>query len=286
MKAIVGPWNHDHPAHVRPRAAHRLAPRSAALVGPLAEGRATRRRGGAEAGRLRPRLAPAGPRAPRGPGRVAARGRLAAEASASDPLHLRRTAPSGGHASGRRAPPALRACPRAWPAGSGGASRSPTSGRPTPSASSTTRRPWTRTSRSWACPARRCARPRTRRWRTGSCGSPTSRRTAGHAGDGRRAKRRAPERAEPAAARPRPGGGHRRRDALHVVGVPEGPSDPPGRLQRALADDLAHALRDDHVVARRRGHADPASGPAFRRTAPACFPASRSDPGAAPATAP
>ena len=48
----------------------------------------------------------------------------------------------------------------------------------------------------------------------------------------------------------------RRRDALHVVGLPEGPPRAPGGLQRALADDLADAVRDDDAARARRQRTD------------------------------
>ena len=44
------------------------------------------------------------------------------------------------------------------------------------------------------------------------------------------------------------------RDALHVLGLSEGPPHPPGGLQRPVADDLADALGDDDAALARREH--------------------------------
>ena len=78
-------------------------------------------------------------------------------------------------------------------------------------------------------------------------------RRPGHARDRRRSLGGAARiRLPPVAARARQGVPVRRRDALHVVGLPEGAPRAPGRLERPLADDLADAVRDDDAALRRR----------------------------------
>jgi hypothetical protein len=71
----------------------------------------------------------------------------------------------------------------------------------------------------------------------------------GHARDRRRALGGAAGiRVTPGPVRPRQDVPSRSRDALHVVGLPEGSPRAPGRLQRPLADDLADALGDDDAA--------------------------------------
>ena len=180
VKAIVGPWNHDHPDSSEPGPAHRLAARGDPLVGPLAEGPAQRGGGGAEAGRLRAGtgIRPI-PTLREIPGEWRLEEGWPPRRAAEQTLHLQADRSLGaGPSAARRAPAALRAF-----RGRGGgllvgrAAARPAAGRraqPRLRHGAARRR----RSRSSACRASRCAPPRTRRSRTGSCGSPTSPPTA------------------------------------------------------------------------------------------------------------
>ena len=293
VKAIVGAWHHSYPHDAYPKPQIEWRHEAVRWFDQWLKGRDT--------GILEePRLAvyvrrwhPPGPVLEEAPGEwryedgwpIAPHPR-AALLPAAEPLPRRGRAeerdPSAEERSlDRRSRPAVPSC--------GSATSPRTSGRPTPSASSTTREPRRGGPRDpgpaqGAAPGvrGRAARPLVR------AALRRRPRRHRHARGQRRPERRPPRvRREPESARAGPGVPPRDRAALHVVDLPEGPSPAHGRPQRPVADDLALALPGDHDPAPRRGHADPASGRSLRGAAAAGFPASGSERASgSPATAP